>query len=146
MIMRSLLIALSLVGAASCGPTTPPPVFAHKSLAEARAEVAGTPKVLIVKATASWCGPCREMNKTTWRDPRVETWVAANGLAIELDTDDHAAEAKALHVTALPTMIAFRGGEEFDRIVGFRDADQLLAWMEAVKSGERAGLSGRGGG
>lgn len=141
----TLLAAALLLVLTSCSPSTPPeapPVFSHLTLAQARSQVAGTPKVLIVKATASWCPPCKQMNKTSWRDPRVEKWVADHGIAIELDVDQSTQDARALRITAMPTMLAFKDGEEFDRTVGFLDGDQLLAWLGAVERGERAGLSG----
>lgn len=140
-----MLTAAMSAGLVACGPSTPPPVFAHRTLAEAKADVRGTGKLLVVKATAAWCGPCQQMNKTTWRDPRVEKWVADHGLAIEVDVDERPEDARAMHITAMPTMLAFKDGEEFDRTVGFMDADQLLAWLEAVQKGERAGLGGGGG-
>ncbi len=118
-----------------------PPVFAPLSRDAALQQVKATGGVLVVRATASWCGPCQQMNRGTWRDPRVEQWFASNGLAVSLDVDAAPQEAQQLHITAVPTLIAYVGGEEFDRAVGYRDADGLLAWLTAVKRGERAGLS-----
>lgn len=115
-----------------------PPIFAKKSFDEARAATKGNDRILVVKATAVWCGPCKQMDKTTWRDEKVIKWFDANGLAIQIDVDKQPEVSRALKVEAMPTMVAFKNAEEFDRVVGFRGADDLLAWLEAVKRGERS--------
>ncbi|MEM7228349.1 MAG: thioredoxin family protein [Planctomycetota bacterium] len=89
-------------------------------------------KVLVVKATASWCGPCKEMDRTTWVDANVHTWFDANGTAITVDVDDEAETAARLRVQAMPTMIAFRSGQEVDRAVGYMDGRELLRWLDGV--------------
>jgi len=129
-------IALTVFCAGACVDDVPP-VFADKTLAQAREAVKGSEKFLVVKATASWCGPCKLMDKTTWRDPRVEAWFKANGLAIELDVDKSVADARPLHIMAMPTMIAFKGDTEFDRIVGYEDADKFMQWLDGLKAGKR---------
>ena len=35
----------------------------------------------------------------------------------------------------MPTVIVVRNGREFDRVVGYRDADQLLTWLAGVLDG-----------
>jgi thiol:disulfide interchange protein len=65
----------------------PPPVFKQASFKDALAETVGTDKILIVKGTAEWCGPCKQMDRTTWRDQKVVQWVKDNGLAIQVDVE-----------------------------------------------------------
>lgn len=113
-----------------------PPVFSNTPFVLARDSTKGTEKILLVKATAEWCGPCKAMDRSTWRDPKVVDWVKANGLAIQLDVDKQPAIAEALTITAMPTMIAFRNGVEVDRVVGFKDAEELLGWVNDVKAGK----------
>lgn len=134
-VVAGLMVAQSLTHAAR-GVEGGPPCFSNLTFAQTLASVKGTPRFLIVKATAAWCAPCKAMDKTTFRDPRVEAWIKENGLAIQLDVDANTADAKALRIMAMPTMIAYKGDQEFDRIVGFKDADQLMKWLDGVKAGK----------
>lgn len=130
------VVACTTLAAASMGEH--PPVFADMTFAEALAQTKDTDKILVVKATAEWCPPCKKMDRTTWVDDRVVKWVEANGVAIQVDVDKNPDVSRQLRVRAMPTMIVFKKGEEFDRVVGYQSADQLLGWLEAVKRGERS--------
>ncbi len=115
----------------------PPPIFAKMTLDEALKSIEGTDKILVVKATAAWCAPCKAMDRTTWRDDKVIQWFKDNGVVIALDVDKKPADSKKLKIAAMPTMVAFRGGKELDRVAGMRSADQLITWLEAAKRGEK---------
>lgn len=114
-----------------------PPIFAALSFEDARRANAGD-KILVVKATAEWCGPCKQMDKTTWRDEKVVAWFKSSGTAISVDVDEEEKVAQDLKIEAMPTMIAFKEGKEFDRVVGFQDSDELLKWLDGVKQGKRS--------
>jgi thioredoxin 1 len=136
---RRVVIALTALAAApGVLLADRPPVFADRSFEKAVAQTKDTDKILLVDATAVWCPPCKQMDKTTWRDENVVKWIKKNGLAIQFDVDKQRELAQSLEIQAMPTIIAFRRGEEFDRVVGLRDADDLLSWLEGVKRGERA--------
>lgn len=113
-----------------------PPVFSDVSFADAKKANATNGKYLLIKGTAVWCGPCKKMDKTTWVDDQVVAWVKANGVAIALDVDEHPDDAQSLKIEAMPTMIIMKEGKELDRIVGYRDAEQLLAWVKDVEAGK----------
>ena len=119
-------------------PEAPPPVFASLSFDDAVASTKGNKKILVVKATAAWCQPCKLMDATTWRDEKVVAWFKEHGTAIQFDVDKQPDLAKKLEIGGMPTMIAFVGGQEFDRIVGYKDAAELLVWTEGVREGKRA--------
>jgi thioredoxin-like negative regulator of GroEL len=112
-----------------------PPVFSNLSFDEALAKAKDT-KLLLVDATASWCQPCKHMDKTTWVDAKVAAAIKEHGLAIQFDVDEHKELAKKLRVRAMPTVIAFRHGKELDRIVGARAPGAFVAWVEALSRGE----------
>jgi len=120
----------------SAGGAQTPAIFDRRPYDEAKSAAERDDKWFIVKATAVWCGPCKRMDATTWVDPKVVAWAEANAIVVSLDVDKSRETAKSLEISAMPTMVAFKGGKQFDRIVGFRSAEQLLAWFEGLARGE----------
>ena len=108
-------------------------VFSALPYTEALAQAQSQHRLLLVDATASWCGPCQKMERTTWSDPRVAEWLGAHAIAVQVDVDREAALAQTLGIKAMPTLIVFQDGHELDRSVGYLDADALLAWLAPPK-------------
>lgn len=106
-----------------------PQVFSELSLAEAKTRAVEQKKILLVDATADWCQPCKLMERTTWVDPEVISWIKLNAIAIQVDVDRQPAEAEELHIQAMPTIILFNGDIELDRTMGYKDAPGLLDWL-----------------
>jgi len=121
-----------------------PPIFSTKSVptliadAKAAKDKKDADKILVIKATAVWCGPCKQMDKTTWIDENVVAWFKEHGTAAQFDVDKENSLALQFNISAMPTMIALKNGEEFDRIVGYRSAAQLIAWLDGVRAGKKA--------
>lgn len=113
-----------------------PPAFSDLSLDAANKQVEGTDKVVVIKFTAVWCGPCKAMDKTTWRDPKVVDWVKSKGVAIEVDVDKEPKIAEQFNISAMPTMVMLKGGGEVGRTVGYMDAKRTIAWMDKSLSGK----------
>ena len=137
---RFAFTILPLLILAAASPTLAqerPPVFSDMPYAAAVDATKAGDRMLVIKATAEWCGPCKQMDKTTWRDAGVVEWFKANGLAIQVDVDKEPKIAKELSIEAMPTMVVFKEGKEFDRIVGYRTAEELLGWLADVKAGKR---------
>ncbi len=113
-----------------------PAVFADLELEMARERATAERKLLLVDATAEWCGPCKMMERTTWVDPSVVAWLGDHALAIQIDVDAQKDVARQLRIEAMPTLIAFVDGTEFDRVVGAKKPKELLAWLDGVVRGE----------
>jgi thioredoxin 1 len=71
---------------------------------------------VLVDFWAPWCGPCRMLS------PVVEKIAAANsGKAkfVKVNTDENPNVSGEYHVTGIPCLILFKGGQAVDRIVGY---------------------------
>jgi hypothetical protein len=115
-----------------------PPIFQPMGYEEALHKSSGERTWLLVDATAAWCPPCKQMDKTTWRDPAVAAWLAGRGLAIQVDVDADEPLARRLEIRAMPTVIAYKDGVERDRVTGFMNGAGLVAWLEGLERGETA--------
>lgn len=113
-----------------------PAIFDTRSYEDAKTAATKEGRWFIVKATAVWCPPCKQMDRTTWIDEKVVAWMKAHGIAVSVDVDDSPEVAEQLEIGAMPTMIAFKDGKEFDRIVGYRSPTDLLGWFEGLERGE----------
>lgn len=80
--------------------------------------LAGASVPVLVDFHADWCGPCHMMA------PALEQFAgrrAGDVLVLKLDTDANPATARRFGIRGLPTLIAFRGGQELRRHVGVAD-------------------------
>ncbi len=109
--------------------------FTDASYTEAFDRAVKEDKVFLVHATAVWCGPCKMMDRDTYSEESVQEWLRANAIAVKVDVDEQPDRAEELGIRAMPTMVVFKGGEEFDRVTGYRGPDDFLGWLEDVKAG-----------
>ncbi len=137
---NTTMLSIFIISAALNGAVIaePPAVFTDKTFNQALVEAVKDAKLFIVDMTADWCQPCKMMDRTTWVAPEVISWINERAIAIQVDVDRQRDTATELNIRAMPTVIVFKDGEEFDRIVGYRDAEGLLAWLNGVGEGRRA--------
>jgi thioredoxin 1 len=131
-----LTLSLAVVACVTSIAVGAPPLFSTEPYEEARSRASREGKLFIVDATAEWCGPCKQMDRTTWVDPSVVSWFENNAIAVQVDVDHQEEIAEALRIEAMPTVIVFRGDHEIDRVVGGRTAPQLLSWLDGAKEGK----------
>ncbi len=134
------MLAFVCVATASIFATTlnPPDMFSKSTFEASQAQAKTEAKLFLVDATATWCGPCKKMDKTTWVDDKVVAWMKQNAIAAQIDVDAQKETASALKIEAMPTIIVFKDGKEHDRIVGYKSADELLEWLNGVLQGKHA--------
>ncbi|KAJ3184013.1 Cytoplasmic thioredoxin isoenzyme 2 [Gaertneriomyces sp. JEL0708] len=77
-------------------------------------EIIKSNEIVIVDFFATWCGPCKMIA------PKFENFSSTYTKAkfIKVDVDEVPAVAEKVGVTAMPTFVVFKGGEEAERIVG----------------------------
>ncbi|XP_035623422.1 thioredoxin, mitochondrial-like isoform X3 [Oncorhynchus keta] len=76
-----------------------------------------------------WCGPCKILG------PRLEKAVAKQKGKVamaKVDIDDHTDLAIEYGVSAVPTVIAMRGGDVIDQFVGIKDDEALDSFVSKL--------------
>ncbi len=147
--MNKFVALLIAIGAAvmiysQVGGAAHPAVFKSISFSEALESNRTSGQLLIVKATASWCGPCKMMNRDTFVDADVVQQINASGIAIALDVDRENAAAQALGVRSIPTTIIFVNGEEVARQGGYLPPEEFLTLINgAARAAKRAANAAR---
>jgi thiol:disulfide interchange protein DsbD len=97
--------------------------------AQARAKASG--KLVLVDVYADWCAQCKELDETTWPDPRVAAWLQANAVAVRIDTFKTRKDLESrLRILSYPTVILLDGqGRELRRIEGFQKPAAMLTFL-----------------
>jgi thioredoxin 1 len=111
---------------------TRPAIFTDSTFTDALAAARAQGKLLLVDATASWCGPCQWMDRTTWINRAVVEAIGKSAIAIQLDVDEEPEVSERLRIEAMPTVVAFRDDVELDRVVGLQAPAELLVWLERL--------------
>ncbi|WP_152054386.1 thioredoxin family protein [Tautonia marina] len=81
------------------------------------AEVVQSPLPVLVDFYSTYCGPCRTLAPLI---DRLTSEYEGFAKVLKLDTAERGEIAVALGITSVPTVVAFRDGEEVGRLVGLR--------------------------
>jgi thiol-disulfide isomerase/thioredoxin len=107
--------------------------FLDLSLDEALARAKAEKKLVFIDFFATWCGPCKQLDATTFADEKVVAWLGEHTVPVKIDVDKVKEIAKRFQVSAMPTLVFLSAdGTELDRIRGYRDGEAFLTAARAV--------------
>jgi len=94
-------------------------------------------KLIFIDAYTSWCGPCKQLEKTTFKSEKVgeafnEQFI---NLKIDVEKDADGAEIERKYkISAYPTLLIIDSeGKLKKSVVGFQTERQLLSLAKAMK-------------
>jgi thioredoxin 1 len=82
---------------------------------------------VLVDFWADWCGPCKMLAPVV---EKVASSYAGRMKFMKLDTDRNPSLAGEYHVSGIPCLILFKGGEPIDRIVGFVSEKTITSMLD----------------
>jgi|SRR5437879_3852343 thioredoxin 1 len=89
-----------------------------------KSEVLDSDKPVLVDFWAPWCGPCKMIAPTV---EAVATDYAGKARVGKVNTDDNPQTATSYGISAIPTLLLFKGGQVVDKFVGVVNKDKLAA-------------------
>ena len=138
------LLALSVFTMAFMPSKKMPPLqdevgiqFRHLTLAEAKAEAIKSKQYIFIDAYTSWCGPCKKMAATSFKNPDVGALYNKKFINLKIDVEqdpDGLELARSYKVQAYPTLLIIDGqGRLIKSILGFQTEDRLIAFANSVE-------------
>lgn len=111
--------------------------FQHIDLTEAKAQAIKTGKYIFIDCYTDWCGPCKRMAATSFKDPRVAAVFNKQfiNIKIEMEKDKDGPEtALQYKIKAYPTLLIIDGqGNLVKQAIGMQSADGLIALAKSVE-------------
>lgn len=77
---------------------------------------------VLVDFFATWCGPCRIMAEAL---KRIDEGLDGSFRLVKIDVDRNEELAASLEITTVPTIILYKGGEEYMRVRGARTEAEI---------------------
>jgi len=94
-----------------------------------QAEVLGSETPVMVDFWAEWCGPCKMMLPTI--NKVADSYVGRVKVG-KLNTDTAQQIAAKYGITAIPTVILFKGGQEVSRLVGLKQERDFAQALDSL--------------
>ncbi len=131
--MRSLV--LFVVAVLSFNVLAEGGLFEDLSFEKALQKAKSGEKLVFVDFYTTWCGPCKRLDKTTWKDDKVKAWLKERTIPLKINAEVQTDLAKKYRIQAYPTLLFIHpDGEIAHRVTGYRDADEFLKSCEDAVS------------
>jgi thioredoxin-related protein len=113
---------------------------------EAAAKTAIQPKMILVDVYTDWCGWCKKMDKNTFTDAKVITYINDNFYPVKINAEDsknkftfkgkeytEASMAKAMRVNSYPNFVIMDPAmENITQLPGYREPQPFLSGLSGL--------------
>jgi thiol:disulfide interchange protein len=115
--------------------------FSPQSYKQVLAKAKASHKQVFVDAYATWCSPCKELRKTTFKDAKASAYFNKNfiNFSIDVEKGEGVQLAKTWQVEGLPTLlIVDENGKVLANHTGFVDGSGLLQFAQEATDSKAA--------
>jgi len=110
--------------------------FESVNLEKAKKQAKKEGKLIFIDCYTSWCGPCKRMAATTFKDEEVGKLFNQSFINLKIDIEkdeDGASVARRYGIRAYPTLLMINSdGELIKQTLGFQTKDKLIAFAKSV--------------
>lgn len=92
-------------------------------------EVVKADRPVLVDFWAPWCGPCRMLSPLVDELSKEYEGKVKVG---KMNTDDNAQVATQFRISAIPTLLFFKGGKVVDQLVGVHPKTEIKKRLDAL--------------
>ncbi|MFA6094091.1 MAG: thioredoxin [Elusimicrobiota bacterium] len=92
-------------------------------------EVLKSPQPVLVDFWAPWCGPCRMLSPLI--DELAKEYAGKVRVG-KVNTDDHPDVAGRFNISAIPTLMLFKGGKVVEQMVGAQSKADIKRVLDQV--------------
>jgi len=92
-------------------------------------EVVQSDKPVLVDFWAPWCGPCRMLGPLVDELSQEYTGKIKVG---KLNTDENSEVATKFRISAIPTLLFFKGGKVVDQLVGVHPKPEIKKRLDSL--------------
>ena len=101
----------------------------HTTDASFEADVANSPRPVIVDFWAPWCGPCKSLGPVL---EKLETDYGGRFKLVKIDSDQEQQLGAAFGIRSIPTIMYFQGGAKKDQSIGVCSKSEILSKLAAL--------------
>jgi len=92
-------------------------------------------KKVFINFYADWCGYCKVMEKETFKDNSVVSYLNENFISIRVNSDNDKKTASSYNVSALPaTWFLEESGEKLTNLPGYVPPDKMLLILKFINT------------
>ena len=115
--------------------------FRELSFEEALETAAQEERVIFIDFYTTWCAPCKQLDKVTWKDDAVIEWLNENTIAIKVDAEDEPDLARRFGVDVYPTLLFLSSNaDERGRLIGYKEPSEFLTEAPLAMRGDAESL------